>query len=113
MHPATMGLLQSLVKRKWVAGTWHIPFYSSDITVLELYPLALVTELFGKFLANLCILFMSDNSGGVDVVNKTTSQNRSIMKLVRQLLLACLSHNILFRSKHVPGYEIVIADRLS
>ena len=35
------------------------------------------------------------------------------MKLVRQLVLACLKYNILFRSRHIPGYQNVIADHLS
>ena len=35
--------------KKWVAGKWHRPFSSADITLLELYPLVLVIELFGQF----------------------------------------------------------------
>ena len=60
-----------------------------------------------------CILIMSDNSSVVNIVNKTTSKNGEIMKLVRQLVSACLRYNILFRCKHVPGYQNVIADHLS
>ena len=99
--------------RKWVAGAWHKPFTSSDITLLELYPLILATELFGQYLANLCIVVMSDNFGVVEIINKTTSRNRAIMKLVRRLVLACLRYTILVRSRHVPGYQNVIADHLS
>ena len=99
--------------KKWVAGRWHRPFTSADITLLELFPLVLATKLFGKLLANHCIIFMSDNSGVVDIVNKCTSKNRAIMKLVRRLVLACLKYNVLFRCRHVPGYENVIADHLS
>ena len=99
--------------KKWVAGAWHKPFTSSDITLLELYPLILATELFGQYLANHCILFMSDNSGVVEIINKTTSRNRAIMTLVRKLVLTCLRYNILVRSRHVPGYQNVIADHLS
>ena len=73
----------------------------------------LAAELFGKLLANHCIIFMSDNPGVVDIVNKCTSKNRAIMKLVRRLVLACLKYNVLFRCRHVPGYENVIADHLS
>ena len=96
--------------KKWVAGTWHKPFTSADITLLELYPLVLATELFGKFLANHCIIFMTDNSGVVDIINKSTSKNRAIMKLVRKLVLACLKYNILFRSRHFPGNQNIITD---
>ena len=99
--------------KKWVAGSWHKHFTSADITLLELYPLVLATDMFGKYFANYCILFMTDNFGVVDIINKTTSKNRPIMKLVRQLVLACLKYNILFRSRHIPGYQNVIADHLS
>ena len=56
--------------KKWIAGAWHKRFDSSDITLLELYPLVLATEMFGQYLSNQCILFMSDNSGVVDIINK-------------------------------------------
>ena len=62
--------------RKCVAGRWHRPFTSADITLLELYPLVLAAELFGNLLANHCIIVMSDNSGVVDIVNKCTSKNQ-------------------------------------
>ena len=35
------------------------------------------------------------------------------MKLFQQLVLARLRYNILFRFRHVPGYQNVIADHLS
>ena len=99
--------------KTWVAGKRHRPFSSADITLLELCPLVLVTELFGQFVSNHSILFMTNNTGVVGIVNTTTSKNRSIMRLVRQLVLACLKYNILFRCKHVPGYQNVITGRLS
>ena len=70
--------------KKWVAGSWHEYFTSADITLLELCPVVFATELFEKYFANHGILFM------------TISTNRPIMKLVRQLVLACLTFNILF-----------------
>ena len=93
----------------WVAGSWHNPFTSADITLLGLYPLVLATKLFGKFLANHCKLFMADNSGVVDIINKSTFNNRAIIKVLRKLVLACLKYNILFRSRHVPGNQNIIA----
>ena len=35
------------------------------------------------------------------------------MKLVRRIVLICLRHNILFKSKHIPGKQNVVADKLS
>ena len=97
--------------KKWVSGKRHRPLSSADITLLELYPLVLAIELFGQFLSNHCILFMTDNTRVVGIVNTTTSKDRGIMRLVRHL--ACLKYNISFRCKHVPGYQNVIDDRLS
>ena len=47
-------------EEKQVAGRRHRPFTSADITLLELCPLLLAAELFGKLLANHCIIFMPD-----------------------------------------------------
>ena len=99
--------------KKWVAGKWHRSFSSADITLLELYPLVLLTGMFGDYFANHCILFMTDNAGVVEIVNKLSSKNQQIMKLVRMLVLFCLKYNILFRCQHVPGYQNIIADHLS
>ena len=56
--------------KKWVAGKWHRSFSSADITLPDLYPLVLVTELFGRYIANHSIIFMTDNSGVVEIVNQ-------------------------------------------
>lgn len=60
-----------------------------------------VTEMFGRYLANHNILFMTDNSGVIEIVNKISS------------VLACLKYNILIRYQHVPGFQNTIADHLS
>ena len=99
--------------KKWIAGPWHRGFGSGDITLLELYPLVLATELFGQYLANHSVMFLTDNAGVVGIVNKMTSPVKSIMKLVRKLVVACLKHNIVLRCTHVPGFENIISDRLS
>lgn len=46
-------------------------------------------------------------------INKQTSKEKSIMRLIRRLVLATLSYNIHFRAKHIPGKHNVTADRLS
>ena len=55
--------------KKWVDGK-YMSFSSADITLPELYPLVLVTELFIRYLANHSIIFMTDNSGVVEIVNQ-------------------------------------------
>ena len=66
-----------------ITGKWHRSFSSAYITLLELYPLVLVTTLFGWYLANHSIIFMTENSGVVEIVN-------------------------VFRRQHVPGFQNVI-----
>ena len=55
-----------------LAGKWHRIFSSTDITLLQLYSLVLVTEFFGQFLSNNCIMCMIVNTGVVGIVNTTT-----------------------------------------
>lgn len=47
------------------------------------------------------------------IINKTSSKDKTIMKLVRRLVISCLQNNIFFKAKHVPGKFNVLADRLS
>ena len=67
----------------------------------------------GPLMRNQRILFYTDNAALVDIINKTTSRDPTIMVLARQLVLACLKFNILFRAQHVPGVHNTLADALS
>ena len=58
-------------------------------------------------------LFYSDNESVVHVINKQTSKHKDLLALVRQLVFICLSQNIYFRARHVPGRHNVLADGLS
>ena len=59
------------------------------------------------------ITFFTDNAALVDIINKATSRDVTVMIFVRRLVLACLKFNILFRARHVPGVKNVLADALS
>ena len=56
---------------------------------------------------------MCDNMSVVSVINSLTSRDVSIMQLLRELVVACMRHNIQLAFKHVPGKTNVIADALS
>ena len=60
-----------------------------------------------------CVLFFSDNAAVVDIINKQTSKDAYIMVLLRDLVLSCLTHNILFQARHIPGLINSRADYLS
>ena len=49
----------------------------------------------------------------VDVINKQTTQYISLMELIGELVVQCMSHNIYFRAKHIPSKTNVIADYIS
>ena len=73
----------------------------------------LALELWGPRLADRRNLFMSDNEAVVHVVNKQSCKEKTLMQLVRRLVLASLSYNILFKAKHIPGKNNTLADKLS
>lgn len=97
----------------WFVGEWTEQLQSYHITLKELLPIVIAMEIWGQKLSNHKILFMCDNSAVVDIINKTSSKDSGIMKLVRRLVLATLKYNIFFKAKHIPGFTNVVADRLS
>ena len=83
------------------------------VTILELFPSVLATEIWGAIMRNHCIVFFSDNHAVVDIVNKQTSREPKIMVFVRRLVLNCLKYNILFKSKHISDILNRECDSLS
>ena len=81
--------------------------------MLEMFPIVISLSIWASELANKCVLFHTDNLGLVDVINKKTTKDNKLIVLLRELVLQCLKHNILFRAVHVPGVLNVKADALS
>ena len=67
-----------------------------QIAIKELFPKVVALELWGAHLANQNILFMSDNAAVVHAINKQTCKEKTLMHLIRRLVLSSLSFNILF-----------------
>ncbi len=80
----------------WVQGDWPAGWISLNITVLELYPIVLILQMFGHKLANTSLLFHCDNMAIVECINRQTSKCPLIMKLIRKLVLILLRYNIRF-----------------
>lgn len=99
--------------KHWAYGKWSDTWKQRDISVLEFYPIVLGVHLWSPQLKNRRILFYSDNESVVHVINKQTSKDKCLLALVRQLVLICLSQNIYFKARHVPGKKNVLADSLS
>ena len=99
--------------RHWFAYPWVESMVPLGITIKELFPIVLALELWGIHLTNHKVLFMSDNQAVVQIINKQSCREPTLMKLVRRLVLAALTNNIYFRSAHITGKENVLADKLS
>ncbi|XP_062593507.1 uncharacterized protein LOC134254984 isoform X1 [Saccostrea cucullata] len=99
----------------WFALSWEevLDLAQYQIAIKELFPIVLALEIWGPALANKKILFMTDNMAIVHTINKQTCKDKILMKLIRRLVLTALSHNILFRAKHIAGKSNTLADHLS
>ena len=98
---------------QWCYGRWPDNWRGRNIAFLEFYPIVLSLYLWGALMKNRCILFFTDNEALVHVINKQSCQDKSLMFFVRKLVAICLTHNILFRAKHIPGVSHTLADCLS
>ena len=98
---------------KWFAGNWPEMMKDLHITVKELFPIVLALEIWVPALSNHKILFMTDNQAVSDIINKTSSKDKILMKLVRRLVLASLKFNMFFRAKHISGKSNIVCDLLS
>ena len=98
---------------QWFTGSWTQSHEDYQIAIKELFPIVLALEIWGHKLKNHKILFLSDNIAVVEIINKQSSKDQVIMRLVRRLVLCALQFNIFFRAKHISGKSNVIPDRLS
>ncbi|XP_033758566.1 uncharacterized protein LOC117340891 [Pecten maximus] len=99
----------------WFYGTWVIKVQEQkvNIAILELYPIVLAILAWGDQLKHKCIRFFTDNQALVPVINKQSSRDPILMRLVRKLVLSCLNYNILFKCVHIRGHDNSLADALS
>ena len=103
----------AILGAQWIGGTWTGKWKRFHISVQELYPIVVGLAVWGPILANSCVQIESDNSAMVASINKQTSKHKTVMQLIRRLVVISLSHNILFKAKFVPGHKNKLADALS
>jgi hypothetical protein len=84
-----------------------------SIAFQELYPIVVAAVLWGASWARKRILFHCDNQATVHILNKGRSPCKSIMKLMRRLVIVAATSNFHFLATHVPGRTNQIADALS
>lgn len=102
-----------IYKNRWFNGVFPKEWQKLNIMTLEFYPIILSISMWGHLWQNHSILFFTDNESLVSVINKQTSKDNEVMKMVRFMVLQCLKLNILFKAKHIPGKRNVLADLLS
>ena len=98
---------------RWFKGTFPDIWQSYNIAVLELFPIVAALELWGQYMANHSVLFLTDNQAVVEVINKQSAKNCHLMRLLRRLVVTALKFNVYFKAKHIPGKTNVVADKLS
>ncbi|XP_071078479.1 uncharacterized protein [Haliotis cracherodii] len=102
---------------KWFNGAWPPQWATDgttrDLTLLELFPITLAIQIWGKQLANKKVLFYCDNQAVVTIINKQSTMAPRVMSLLRRLILQCLRYNIMFKAKYVCSTANTIADALS
>ena len=59
------------------------------------------------------LTFYCDNSAVVHIINKHSSKDSNLMKLMRRFMVNVLKYNIVFKAQHVPGLSNIPADLIS
>ena len=103
----------AILGSNWIKTDFPAAWCSTNIAIKELLPIVIAVRLWCDQLRDKRILFFTDNLAIVSVINNTTSKDKMLMLLVRQLVVVCLTNNILFKAKHIPGRHNVIPDLLS
>ncbi|XP_069131881.1 uncharacterized protein [Argopecten irradians] len=100
----------------WCFGSWPKEFLLYHITIKEFFAIVLAIEIWGPALKNQCVILHCDNMANmavVEIINKQTSRDSTLMKLTRRFVVASLRDNILFKAQHIPGKHNILADHLS
>lgn len=106
----------------YLAGKWtYLPFpkewqftdIMKDMTYLELIPIALAVYLWGDQFRNKKIIFHSDNSALVSILNNRSSKSERVMSLLRPIVYSSLQLNFHFKAKFLFSVENGIADAIS
>lgn len=98
---------------EWFQGKWPAHWSIHDIAVKEIFPIYLLIAMFSYELQGCRVVFHCDNQAIVSVLNKQTSRNKKIMKILRPLVLVLLKNNIRFRALYINTSLNVLADHLS
>ena len=97
----------------WIQASFPPSWQIFNITVLELYPIFVLLNMFGHHLKNSNILFHCDNSAVTMIINKQSSKDKRVMQILRPLFLLLIKYNIQLKSQHIPGLLNYLPDKIS
>ena len=100
----------------WVFMKWPSHWKNeilSDITYLEIIPIALAIYLWGDRFENKKVLMHCDNESVVSVLNIKSSKSERVMSILRKIVYWSLIHNCQFKAMHISSSDNLIADSLS
>lgn len=93
--------------------SWKNTALLKNMSFLELVPVILALFIWAPNLKNKKVVFYMDNQSLVSIVNKRTSKDKFIMKLIRPLVYLTMYNNIQFKCRFLEGYRNEIADSIS
>lgn len=100
------------VQFRWPA-TWQNLSFIKNLALLELIPIVLALFIWAPQLVDKRVIFNTDNQALVHIMNKRTSKDKQIMKLIRPMVLNTMLHNIQFRAVHIYSSHNDICDAIS
>ena len=85
----------------------------SDITYLEMVPIALACYLCKDRFCSLKICFNCDNMAVVQILNSKSSKSERVMSLVRPIVMWSMQFSFNIMAVHVPGVNNKLVDSIS
>ena len=80
---------------------WRNSHLMKNMSFLEMVPLVLAMFLWVTSLENKKILFYIDSNSLVSIVNKRSSKDTWIMKMIRPFVLITMKNNVQFKAIHI------------
>ena len=65
--------------KHWFFGAWLDTWKHLNITFLEFFPIVIALRIWGPLLADRRIIFRTDNTALVDIINQQTSKHKLVM----------------------------------
>ena len=86
---------------------------SLSIQWAELFAVAYSVALYGPWLADSCLIVVTDNMSDVSIINRQSTRSAELLPLLRAIYATCVRYNILLKAQHVAGEDNVVADFMS